>query len=350
MAGSGGRPIPAFVFPNHRDLTYAKVELDPESVRFVMDGMGRIDDPLTRQLLWSSLWSMVRDRTLSSLRFLDLAQRELPGEGSVEILRIVTARARRAVAAYVPAERKQQAARDWFAVCRSALDEAEPGDARVIWARAMIAAATDPADLAVAAPIVDEEEAIEGLRIDQEMRWDLAVAFSAHGMPGAEERVAAEERRDPSDRGRRAVLRAGASRPDLDVKVAVWERIHEHGYRSLHEMIAAMRGFGWDHQQSLLEPYAAEFFDRVTEVFAAWEWEEAKAYFGALFPSYRIERDTVVRARSLLEDTGEVRLRRLLAEEIDELRRALACRELAALEAPAAPPGASTEVGERLPQ
>ena len=45
------------------------------------------------------------------------------------------------------------------------------------------------------------------------MRWTVALKFVGHGMAGAEERVAAEAERDPSDRGQRAQLRAQTSVP-----------------------------------------------------------------------------------------------------------------------------------------
>ena len=55
----------------------------------------------------------------------------------------------------------------------------------------MIANAVVPEDLALVARLADGEEAVEGLTIDQDMRWSIAAKHVAYGMPGAAERVTA---------------------------------------------------------------------------------------------------------------------------------------------------------------
>src|SRR3989304_1829021 len=57
-----------------------------------------------------------------------------------------------------------------------------------------------------------------GLAVDQEMRWSVAVRWVALGLEGADARVAAERKRDPSDRGDRAVVTATVARPDTAAK------------------------------------------------------------------------------------------------------------------------------------
>ena len=163
-------------------------------------------------------------------------------------------------------------------------------------------------------------------------------------MPGAIERIAAAAERDPSDRGLRARLAAETSVPDPERKAAAWQRIHERGYASLHDSSAAMTGFQWEEQADLLDRYAAEFFERAPEVFASWEWEEARSYFGGLFPRYRIDDATLATARAARDAAADARLRRLLAEAVDDLERAIAVRRYAAAQAaedasePAEPP------------
>jgi aminopeptidase N len=323
-------PRPVLVFPNYRDLAYTKVALDPVSLDFVRTELSRLDDPLLRLQIWQSLWEMVRDRELASLDYLELVRGHLAAEDNIQIIRPVTATAGASLAAYVPETVKRSEIHEFVALCRRALDAVPEGDARVLWARALVGAATELVDLALAGEIVDETEGISGLSIDQDMRWSVAVRWSAMDMPGAAERVATERDRDPSDRGVRASLRAEVSRPDPDVKAEAWRRIHEKGYESLHLAASAMVGFRWWTQRELLDPYATEFFGRVATVFDDWEFEAAKAYFGGLYPAYRIEFATVERTRDLLDVGGDPRLQRLAREAIDEMERAMACRELAA--------------------
>ena len=55
---------------------------------------------------------------------------------------------------------------------------------------------------------------IDGFRLDQDMRWSILVMAASHDLDGTEHRLEAEAVRDPSDRGERAALRAGAAWPD----------------------------------------------------------------------------------------------------------------------------------------
>jgi hypothetical protein len=132
-----------------------------------------------------------------------------------------------------------------------ALKAPSSGDLKIIWARALIGNATVPEDLALVARLADGEETIEGLTIDQDMRWAIAAKHVAHGVSGAEERVAAEAERDATDRGVRAKLRCEISVPSEEVKAMAWEKFTGEGYGSLYLTNAAMSGFNWSEQRAL---------------------------------------------------------------------------------------------------
>ena len=86
IEAAAGRPAPDLVFPNHGDHGYARVLLDPASLAAVPRVLGQIDDPLLRQLLWGTLWEMIRSARYSSLAFLELVRAHLPGERDDQIL------------------------------------------------------------------------------------------------------------------------------------------------------------------------------------------------------------------------------------------------------------------------
>ncbi len=81
IEAAAGRPAPDLVFPNHGDHGYARVLLDPASLAAVPRVLGQIDDPLLRQLLWGTLWEMIRSARYSSLAFLELV-RDPPARGA----------------------------------------------------------------------------------------------------------------------------------------------------------------------------------------------------------------------------------------------------------------------------
>jgi aminopeptidase N len=330
-----GAAVPAAVFPNYNDLTYAKVALDPVSLDFVRRSLRSIDDPLLRHQLWQSLWEMVRDRQLSSLDYLDMMAAHLVEESSDQIIRMVLLTSGGTLARFVPERVKDENVAEFVAMCRRAMDAAPAGDLKVLWARSLVGAASSPQDLAMAAELVDN--GADGLAVDQDMRWEVAVGWSAHGITGAAERVVAELERDPTDRGERAALRAEVGRPDAQVKAETWEKLHRQGYDSLAKMRSAMTGFGWWKQSDLLAPYAAEFFTRVEDVVTDWEWEGAKAYYQGLYPAYRVDEENLARTK-VIRNAADPRLRRLATESVANLERAQACRALAEAQLDPPPP------------
>lgn len=325
-----GLPRPDFVFPNYGDHGYCKVALDEASLRYVLARIDRVADTLLRLQLWASLWNMVRDQQLSSLRYLDLVREKAPAEQHPELVESITANALAAIGRFVPEDRIEQEAHEFFEAARRALESAPQGDLQKIWARTLIGAAATPGDVAELGRLADGEITIAGLDVDQEMRWAIAAKFVAYGLPGATERLAAEAARDPSDRGVRARLRAETAVPDPAVKAEAWRRFLGEGYGSLYLTAAAMSGFNWRHQRALLEPYVEQFFEAVPHVFAERDKEFATDFFRNLAPSYRVEPAVIDRARAVLGAAGEqVLLTRTLREFIDDMERALRCREAA---------------------
>ncbi|NQV08209.1 aminopeptidase N [bacterium] len=264
-----GTAAPVFVYPNWSDHGYAKVALDPISIAWAKANISGIRDPLLRQQVWASLWEMVRDQTFSSLEYLELVRTRLPQETSLSIVQMITATAGAAVGSYVPAALIDAEAAAFVAAARAAIDTVPQGDLQVLWARALLGLASGPEEQAIAAALMDDPP--DGLAIDQDMRWSVAVAGVAAGAAGAEDRLAAERERDGSDRGDRAMAGAEAARPTPGVKEEVWERLHNHGYESLHLALAGASGFWRRRQQEMLEPYVPRFFDGLPGLFAEWE-------------------------------------------------------------------------------
>jgi aminopeptidase N len=329
VGDAAGSAVPVFAFPNAGDHAYAKVRLDPVSLDHAREHLGDIDEPLLRQQVWASLWEMVRDQQLPSTGYLELIAGHMPDETSLPIVQLVTATAGGAIMRFVPEDMIDEAATRFVAVAADAIDRAPPGDLRVLWARALIGAALSEDDALVAARLVDDPPG--GLNVDQEMRWAVAVRWSALDLDGAQDRIAAERERDPSDRGDRAVVAAGAARPDPESKQEVWQRLHDDGgYPSLHLSLAAAGGFWQRHQAPMLERYIAPFFDGLPEVFATREPEAARAYFRAFLPQYLVDDATRERIGALLlrDDIGPM-LRRLLVEADDDIDRAIKCRRVA---------------------
>ncbi len=182
-----GLPRPSLVFPNYGDHGYAKVALDVESLAFLKKNMQRIEDPLLRLQLWGSLWNMVRDQQLRSTEYLELVRSNVPREEMPELVEAVLSNATAAIGRYVPEDWKSREAHELCQVSYLALKQHNSSDLKIIWARTLIGNAIVREDLALAARLADGEETIDGVTIDQDMRWAIAAKHVAHGIPGADE-------------------------------------------------------------------------------------------------------------------------------------------------------------------
>jgi aminopeptidase N len=333
VADIRGLPRPSLVFPNYGDHAYTKVALDIESLEFLKEHMQRIDDALLRLQLWGSLWNMVRDQQLRSTEYLELVRSKIVREEMPELVEAVLNNATAAIGRYVPEEWKPREAHALAQAAYLALKAPGSGDLKIIWARTLITNATVPEDLLLAARLADGDEVIDGVTIDQDMRWSIAAKHVAYGMPGAADRVAAEVERDSSDRGVRAKLRCDTSDPSPETKAAAWEKFNGDGYGSLYLTGAAMSGFSWSEQRALLEPYVEKFFAAIPNIFRSKDKEFASDYFKSLFPGYRVERDILEKSEAVLAGYGDELpvLARTIREANDDLLRSIRCREYAAV-------------------
>ena len=332
VRSAAGLPAPTLVFPNNGDHAYAKVNLDPASREALPRLLPGLDDPLLRQLLWGTVWQMVRDGQHPSTAYLDLVREVLPRETDDEIVSAALDAAHGAITRYVPEARRVAAARSFLATALGAIEGLPPGDLRRLWLRAAIGTVAHPDDAALLTGLLDGTLRLPDVAIDQEMRWGIVTAASAFGLAGADRRIAAELARDRTDRGERLALTAAVAAPDAAAKAEAWARIHADGYGSLHRTRAAMAGFNHPHEAELLEPYVDAFFSALPGVAASHEHAFASAYLTRLFPAYRVEPGIVARARQLAADEGDrlPSLRRLLLEAADDLQRAVTCRAVAA--------------------
>ncbi len=330
IADARGHEVPDLVFPNYGDHAYAKVSLDPASVDYVRTRLDRVQDELLRELLWMSLWEMVRDRELRSTEYLAIARSELPDEPDLDVVNTVLDRAALVVNRYLPESIREAESHTWFEAALQNVARTE-GDPQIMWARSAINSATITADVARLAELVEGSGSLPVFSEDQEMRWAIATKGIAYGLPDAEERLARETERDRSDRGRRALLRAEASRPSSEAKAEAWSRIHGDGYGSFHLTRAAMMGFFWPGQDDVVEEYADRFFSSVREVFETRDHPFARSYLLAMYPAYRADPIVLERSKQLLSSlNGSLpTLSRQLAEVADDLDRQIKVRAFA---------------------
>jgi aminopeptidase N len=139
-----------------------------------------------------------------------------------------------------------------------------------------------------------------------------------------------EEKRDPSDRGKRSVAAAKASVYDADSKAKTFEEILKKKDLSYHMRASVMSGFRWWHQKDILQPYTDKYFAVLRQLFKEESKEIATAFCNALYPYDPEDKSVLTKTEELLASLGpdEKVLVRYLKEHIDDLQRARNCRSL----------------------
>ncbi|WP_330330431.1 aminopeptidase N [Streptomyces sp. NBC_00536] len=325
VAELAGAERPDLILVNDDDLTYCKIRFDEGSLATLRAHLGDLTDPLARALCWSALWNLTRDALMPARDFLALVLAHAGRESDVGVLQMLHAQAQSAVTHYGAPEWREQGGRELAAGALSELRLAEPGsEHQLTWARFFAAGAATEGDFQLLLGLLDGSARIDGLEVDQELRWDFLLPLSAHGAVD-EGVLAAELTRDDTASGKRHQVRCLAARPSEAVKAQAWAVVVESDALSNALVEATISGMQQSSQRELLAPYAQRYFDAIERV-----WSERSIQIGmdvvrGLFPSLQDPDATLAAADAWVGSHGDgaPALRRLVLEARDDLARAL---------------------------
>ncbi|MFE3030407.1 aminopeptidase N [Streptomyces canus] len=325
VAELAGAEAPELVLVNDDDLTYCKTRFDAGSLETLKAGLGDLTDPLARALCWSALWNMTRDALLPAREFVDIVLRFAGRESDIGVLQMLHAWAESALVHYVAPEWRDTGAGLLAEGAERELLAAEPGSGQQLaWARFFARTAAGPAAFDLLQGLLDGTSAIEGLDVDQELRWAFLQPLTVWGIAD-EKALAAELARDDTASGKRHQVRCLAARPSEAVKAQAWAQVVESDALSNALVEATIAGFGQPSQRTLLAPYTEKYFAAIERVWKDRSIQIAMHIVSGLFPSLQDSRATLDAADAWLaahEDAAPA-LRRLVLEGRDDLARAL---------------------------
>ncbi|MEU1789760.1 aminopeptidase N [Streptomyces sparsogenes] len=327
-------PRPDLLLLNDGDLTYAKIRLDPGSWKTVVRSLSGLPDALGRAVVWNAARDMVRDGELAPGAYLDAARAHLPHETDIAIVQGVLAFARTQIAdRYLPAHRRAAALATITATCRDLLRRTEDGSGpglRLAAVRTFVDSATSAAELR---DWLDGDTVPGGPALDPELRWQILGRLAVLGAatPGD---IDAELARDSSATGQEGAARCRAALPDADAKRAAWAVIFatDGGPELSNYLVTATAGGFWQPEQhSLLAEYVPAYFPAAVAVATRRGPAIADAVARWGFPT-TVDATTLRLGEECLsaDDPSAApspALRRRLADQIDDLRRALRVRE-----------------------
>ena len=336
----GGRtPVPALagtrpgrlLLLNDGDLTYAKVRLTPDDLARLADVLPAMTDPLARAVTWAAAADATRDAEWPATRYLALAAAALPAETDVTVfedtLRFASSTV---VACFLPPGERAAASASLAAACRRVLAAAGPGDPRLLAAARGVVQCAGPADTGTLADWLAGRGLPDGLTMDADLRWLVLHRLVVLGAAG-EEQIDAELRRDTSARAAEQAARARAAIGDAAAKERAWRMIFEDAGLSARLLAATADGFWQPEQEELTAGYVARYFAEMPRLAAVRPPQALRQLAAAAFPRYAVSAATVAAADTMLARPDlDPMLARVVTDAADDLRRALAARELAA--------------------
>ncbi|MFG1877999.1 aminopeptidase N [Sphaerisporangium sp. NPDC049003] len=318
-----GETRPDLLLLNDDDLTYAKVRLDPHSLRTMVSAIGEIADPLAQAVCWTIAWDMVRDAELPARDYVSLV---LSGVGSIRVASIVRTlleQARVAARQHTDPAGRASCLRALAGGLLGLAEAAEPGgEGQLAYVQAFATLAGAPEHLEVVAGHLDGSAELPGLAVDTDLRWALLRRLVVHGRAGHAE-IDAELGRDATAGGQRSAAACRAAIGTPEGKAEAWRRIVS-GELSTAILGATLDGFREPDHAELLVPYVDRYFAVLESVVGRWPSEFTQAFARAAYPLRVVSQETIARTDDYLasaEPPGW--LRRLVLEGRDELARTL---------------------------
>jgi len=286
-----GTSCPDLVYPNYQDWGFVKVQLDGRSFATARASLSRVEDPLLRAMLWQSLWDGVRDAQLPLNEFIETALANAPLERDYTLLGDVLGKVA-ASKAYLDAMNLDT---PWVRQTRAALEEmawkgvlANKGNENFQrrWFSTWLGLASTPAAFERLKAILAGSTGIEGLSIDQDLRWAIIKHLNRYGVDGAASLAEQEARRDKSDTGQAAALAATVVRPDPQVKAQWLGTVEDLQTKLPFSKIRTAMGSLYPSEQNALSEQSADArLAKLPAIDKAAGPVYMRSYGGALIPA-----------------------------------------------------------------
>ncbi|MFI5754687.1 aminopeptidase N [Streptomyces sp. NPDC051569] len=324
-----GAERPELVLVNDDDLTYCKIRFDAASLDTLRAHLGDLTDPLARALCWSALWNLTRDALMPARDFIALVLAHAGRESDIGVLQMLHAWTRSALTHYAAPQWRAEGGRLLAEGALRELRTAAPGSQhQLTWTRFFASVAATDADFQLLRGLLDGTAKVDGLEVDQELRWAFLEPLAAHGIAD-ESAIGAELARDDTASGRRHQVRCLAARPSAAVKAQAWAQVVESDALSNALVEATISGFVQPGQRELIAPYATTYFEVIERVWAERSIQIGMDVVKGLFPGLQDDRSTLDATEAWLAAHPDAApaLRRLVLEAGDDLARTLRGQE-----------------------
>ena len=269
-----GLPCPDLVYANHGDWDYARVRLNASSIESLKSSLNAFDDPLTRSMLWQSVYDLMLDAELTPTEFIDFALANIAAEPVDEVTSQVLSSISSALSYWVrsgerAAELGATASQIEDFLWQQMLASEVGSDRQLMFFDRYRADVSSTAGLErLAALLTADETALPaGLTMDQDRRWAILMRLSEFGEPNIDQMLTLERDRDPSDEGRLSALSVLAAAPDPIRQHETMEQLLDPDPAlAVSDARAIASGLFPDHQQELQLEVASAVLNEIQHI------------------------------------------------------------------------------------
>ncbi len=314
---------------NDSDLTFAKIRLDDQSIDTAIASVGDIEDSLSRALVWGAAWDMTRDAELSTGEYLKLVLGGLPHEGDIGVVQQLIRQLRTAIELYAANSNRLGYQNTLATHLRQLMDAAPAGsDHQLAFARGFVSTSSDLPDLHHVNALFSGESVLDGLVVDDELRWAMLARLVIMGELG-DPAIDAELARDNTATGIRHAQLVRAARPSAAAKAAAWDAALNNESLANHLLAATIGGIMISEHRELLRPHVQQYFDAIAPTWQRRTSEMAQQIVAGLYPILLVEPATITMTEDYLHEHQDLPTgaKRLVAEALDGVLRAMRCQE-----------------------
>lgn len=324
-----GKPRPEFIALNDDDLTYAKLRFDEQSRHFALAHVQDFDSALTRAVIWLSLWDMTRDGELPAQEFVDatlhLLARETESTTYRYALSCMSFTAKHYVASAKRAEVLAHVAHELWALAGRAAAGSDV-QFQLVGAYLGYGESGDSEFEATVRGLLDGSVVLDGLQIDNNLRWSLLTALARINAID-EDGIAAELAKKDTTENRQFALGARASRPVAEAKAWAWEEAIRNTELTNSQLEAVAAGFA-SAPADLANAYVERYFAEADGIWKNRTFHMAEALLEGLWPSNADAERLVEQGDAWLaaHEDADKALRRLVIGNVESARRIVAVR------------------------
>jgi aminopeptidase N len=326
---------PDLVLVNDEDLTYAKIRLDDHSLRTLIGSIDSFTDSLPAALCWAAAWDMCRDGEMPARDYVRLVMSGISSVADISVAQTLLRQAAAAARRFADPDWRESGLGLIAGALRRLLRSVPAGsDAQLAYLRAFADVAASADDLALLAGLLDGSERLDGLSVDTDLRWALLARLVSRSTPAGlngsrtfgPDEIDAELARDVTDAGERHAATCRAAIPTAAAKQVAWRALIG-GELTIAMFRATLAGFTDPDQPGLVEPYRADYFDVVGEVWRDWSSTMAQDFVSGVYMACALSTETVEVTDAYIAGVDPpAALRRLLLEGRDDVLRALRCQ------------------------